>query len=89
MVVEFDSSFEKSLQKVKDDKVLKRVFKVIELFEICDNMQNILHVKKMSGFKNYYRYKLGDYRIGFELLSNQTIRFIIIAHRKEIYKKFP
>ena len=37
----------------------------------------------------YYRYRLGDYRIGIEQISKSTIRLIIIAHRKDIYNIFP
>jgi mRNA-degrading endonuclease RelE of RelBE toxin-antitoxin system len=33
--------------------------------------------------------RISDYRIGIELLYNSIVRFIIIAHRKEIYKIFP
>ena len=43
----------------------------------------------MKGFKNFYRIKSGDYRLGFELINNDTIYFIAFAHRKDIYKKFP
>jgi len=43
----------------------------------------------MTGWLNYYRIKSGDYRIGIELEPDNTIRFIVISHRKDIYKNFP
>ncbi len=46
-------------------------------------------MKKMEGHKKFYRIRIGDYRIGIELEEDTTLRFIIIADRKEIYKKFP
>jgi mRNA interferase RelE/StbE len=43
----------------------------------------------MVGFSNFYRIRIGDYRVGIELLDLDTILFIAIAHRKDIYKTFP
>jgi len=43
----------------------------------------------MQGFKTFYRIRIGDYRIGIELENPTTLRFIIVLHRKNIYKKFP
>lgn len=52
-------------------------------------MEELSNVKKLIGFSAFYRMKIGDYRLGFEKIDEQTIRFIIICHRKDIYKKFP
>jgi mRNA interferase RelE/StbE len=43
----------------------------------------------LTGFKNYYRLRIGEYRLGFEKIDENTLRFILIAHRKDIYKIFP
>jgi len=45
-------------------------------------------LKKIKGFKNYYRVRIGDYRIGFKKVKNQII-FMRVLHRKDIYKLFP
>jgi len=45
--------------------------------------------KKLTGFRKYYRIRLGEYRIGIETIDKNTIRLILIAHRKEIYRYFP
>ncbi|MDD2983398.1 MAG: hypothetical protein PHQ74_08415 [Crocinitomicaceae bacterium] len=42
----------------------------------------------MTSFTSFYRFKIGDYRIGVEL-ENDTINFVIVSHRKDIYKVFP
>ena len=44
--------------------------------------------RKITGFKNAYRIKLADYRIGF-FFEKGIIEFARIMHRKEIYKFFP
>lgn len=89
MIVEFDKSFEKSLDKLKDKSLYPKIEKVIIKLENISSLLSISQIKKLEGYKNYYRYRVGDYRIGFEIINETTIRFIVIAHRKEIYKSFP
>ena len=89
MVVEFDKSFEKSLLKLKDKSLYSKIEKVISILEKSNSLNDVSNIKKLSGFKTYYRCRLGDYRIGIEQISASTIRFIIIAHRKEVYNVFP
>ena len=89
MKIEFDKSFLKSLDKIKDSKTLQKVEKLIINCESSKRISEILNIKKLSGFSNYYRIKIGNYRIGFEFIDKSIIRFIIITHRKDIYKKFP
>lgn len=89
MNVEFDKSFLKSLDNIKDSKILQKVETVILKCESADSLFEIQNIKKLSGFSNYFRIKMGNYRIGFEFANRNTIRFIILAHRKDIYKKFP
>jgi mRNA interferase RelE/StbE len=89
MIVEFDKSFAKSLTKIKEKKVFTKIENLIELLENKNSLEEIPNIKKLSGFKVYYRFRLGDYRIGIEKISNEIIRLIVIAHRKDIYKVFP
>jgi len=89
MIVEFDKSFSKSLDKIKDSTILQRTEKTILKLEKAYSLKDVKNLKKLSGFKNYYRIRVGDYRIGIEQIDNKTLRLIIIAHRKDIYKKFP
>ena len=89
MNVEFDKSFLKSLENLKDSKLLQKIETIILHCESANSLVEIRNIKKLSGFTNYFRLKLGNYRIGFELINKEIIRFIIISHRKDIYKKFP
>jgi mRNA interferase RelE/StbE len=88
MEVTFDKSFSKSLDKINDKIILKRIEKVILQCELASELNQISNLKKMVGFQNFYRIKIGDYRIGIEVI-NQTIDFLVVTHRKDIYKKFP
>lgn len=89
MIVEFDKSFQKSLYKIKDKSIYPRIETAISKLESIETILATTQLKKLVGFKNYYRYRIGDFRIGIEKVSETTIRFIVIAHRKEIYKLFP
>jgi mRNA interferase RelE/StbE len=42
----------------------------------------------MQGYERFYRIRLGDYRIGLELVGDELI-FTRFLHRKEVYKYFP
>lgn len=45
-------------------------------------------IKPLSGYKNYYRVKLGEHRIGFKKEGDSVI-FMRVLDRKDIYKHFP
>ena len=89
MIVRFDKSFIKALNKIKDKTVLKRIESVIEKAEKADALEQISNTKKLIGYSVYYRIKIGDYRIGLEQINSNEIILITILHRKDIYKKFP
>ena len=89
MVVEFDKSFSKSLDKIPVNILSRQIEKVIDQLTNASKISDIVNCKKLTGFKNYYRIRLGDYRIGFEKVSEKKIRLIIVAHRKDVYRIFP
>lgn len=85
MKVVFDKSFSKSLGIIKDNTVLNTIESII-IF--CESTKSIPNLKKLKGYRDYYRIKSGSYRISLEL-EQDTLRFITVLHRKDIYKKFP
>jgi mRNA interferase RelE/StbE len=89
MIVEFDKSFENSLRPVHDPNVLRKLKRIIIQIENSPSLLQLPNIIKLTGFSHYYRIRIGDYRVGIELLNKTKVRFIIIAHRKDIYKIFP
>ena len=89
MEIIFDKSFGKSLDKLKDAEIKNKIIEVINEVESASLLTEVANVKKMQGFKTSYRIRIGDYRLGMELENPSTLRFIIVLHRKDIYKKFP
>ena len=88
MKVEFKNSFAKDLQRIKGEKIKEQVGKVIEQVEGADDLQSLRNLKKLHGVDNYYRIKLGDYRIGL-IVEKDVIVFVRLLHRKDIYRYFP
>ena len=89
MIVNFDHSFSKSLDKLKDKQVHKRLETLIILMEEAEHIGDLPSIKPMKGHVGFYRARIGDYRVGFELKSDVEILLILVAHRKDIYKRFP
>ena len=89
MIVEFDKSFGKSLSKIRNASVFLKLEATIMHLENARSLNEINNDRKLSGFRNYYRIRIGDYRLGFEMINNDLIRIIIVAHRSSIYRYFP
>jgi mRNA interferase RelE/StbE len=89
MIVEFDKSFEKSLRPIHDPNVLRKLKRIIIQIENSPSLLQLPNIIKLTGFSYYYRIRIGDYRVGIELINKTKVRFIVIAHRKDIYKIFP
>ena len=89
MIVEFDRSFDKTLKPIQDPTVLRKLKRIIIQIENSPSLLQLPNVIKLTGFSRYYRIRIGDYRVGIELINKSKVRFILIAHRKDIYKIFP
>ena len=89
MKASFDASFLKSLESIKDKKLADKLLKLITEVESAKKLLDVKSIKRLVGFKNFYRVRIGDYRVGLELVNSEEVLFIIVAHRKNIYKLFP
>lgn len=88
MKVEFNESFLKDLKAVKDKSVLAKVKATIENAEQSESLDSITHLKKMRGSREYFRIRIGDFRVGL-MLEGDTLVFIRFLNRKDIYRYFP
>lgn len=88
MKTAFRESFARDLKLVRDKQVLSRVKRVIESVEQADSLDGLPNIKKLRGPKNYFRLRLGDYRIGV-VVESDTVLFVRFLDRKDIYKYFP
>jgi len=56
------------------------VKKILEFVEIG----NFHEVKRMTGYDNMYRLRVGDYRVIFEMIDGKVV-VTKVGHRKNIY----
>ena len=90
MKASYRKSFERDLKKLKKDhQNLGRIRKAILEVEEAEELVAIRGLKKLSGGSaEYYRIRVGDYRIGIEVSDDEVI-FTRCLHRREIYRYFP
>ena len=88
MKVDFRDSFAKDLKGVKEKSLLGRVREVIEAVEKANSLTELPNLKKLKGGGNYFRVRVGDYRVGIAL-EDDTVVFVRFLNRKNIYKHFP
>jgi len=84
----FRRSFTRDLRKVKDRTVLNRIQHAIERVEAAANLQEVGDLRKMSGTGNFYRIRVGDYRIGV-VVEGEVVEFVRCLPRAELYRFFP
>ena len=89
MIVRIDKSFQKDVSKINDAKLKRTISEAIENIQKAESLSSIVNLKKLTGYKEFYRIKLGNYRIGLEYTEDHEIILIRFLDRKEIYRKWP
>jgi len=88
MNIEFTHRFEKETDEITDSKLRERIKNIIEAVQIAATPRQISQLKKLKGFNNFYRIRVGEYRIGIQI-KGDTIFFAAFSLRKDIYRSFP
>lgn len=88
MTTGFRKSFGRDLKRINDQQLLDRVRAVIEETEAADDLQQVGNLKKMTGSSNFYRIRVGDFRIGIAV-TGATVEFIRCLPRRDLYRFFP
>ncbi|UKO97559.1 type II toxin-antitoxin system RelE family toxin [Nostoc sp. UHCC 0870] len=88
MNIDFRKSFEKDLGDILDENLLQKVRAVIEEVENAESLADLRNIKKLKSDGDYYRIRMGDYRIGLTI-SDGVVIFVRLLHRKNIYRYFP
>lgn len=85
----YKKTFLKDLSKLpwhSRHQVEKLVFEEIPKL---DNIFATLDIKKMKGYRDYYRVRVGDYRIGCRVEEGNRVVLYRVKSRGNIYKVFP
>ena len=74
---------ERALKKLSAD-IRKRIFKAFFKLEVEPRPSG---VKKLSGEDDFYRIRVGDYRIVYQIRDNELVILVVrVAHRREVYR---
>lgn len=62
--------------------------RIIEVLNVLDKegLSARVDIKKLRGYQRHYRIRVGDYRILFELSTDQTIVVYSISQREKAYE---
>ncbi len=71
---------EKQIRKLPKFVQISTVKKIRRFYET----RFPLGVKQLSGYKDIYRVRVGDYRIVFRKYPGKTY-IVLVAHRKDVY----
>ena len=88
MKVSLKKAFLKDLEKLPRSAYQKVFHLVFNEIPKTDHIRSVKNVRKITVEKNYYRIRVGHYRIGFEYRGDELV-FMRILHRKDIYRYFP
>ena len=89
MNIEYSKDFEKSVKKLSG-KMLDSVRGVISEVKNAESIKAITDCKKLVGYRNVYRIRIGDYRAFFTFhveIINDTVIFRYLVSRGEAYAK--
>ena len=89
MNVDYSKDFKKSVKKLSG-KMLDSVRRVVEEVKNAESLKDITDCKKLVGYRNVYRIRIGDYRAFFTFhieIINDTVIFRYLVSRGEAYAK--
>ena len=89
MKILYTKKFSKDLDGIVNNIKLKnRLLQLFEQIKQLDSLAELDNVRKIRGYDDYYRIRIGDYRLGVKIKGN-SIEMLRLLHRKDIYKRFP
>ncbi len=89
--MKYTLEFKKSAEKEFAVLPKKEQQKIIDTLIILQHnpFSEILSIKKLNFESDYYRVRIGTYRVIYEIIQrNLVIHVIKIGHRKDVYRKF-
>ena len=78
----------RDLRKIRDESLRRRVRETIEQVEAAQTLREVPNFTKLSGSRDFYRIRVGDYRIGVAVEGDE-VKFVRCLHRRDIHGYFP
>jgi len=90
MKINITSNFQKDVAKVEDINALKKLKEILKDLEKYDmpELYSKIKILKLEGYNDYYRIRVGKYRIGAQI-HKDTMILMRFLPRKIAYRFFP
>jgi mRNA interferase RelE/StbE len=88
MKVTFRKSFARDIKKIKNQNILQRARQAIENVDAAASLDEIRQLKKLAGTTNFYRIRIGAYRIGI-VIDGEMVDLVRCLPRRDLYRFFP
>jgi mRNA interferase RelE/StbE len=88
MEINLTRTFQKEVRSLSAPLKI-RILAVIERVAEAESLSDIPNLKIMEGAHNYFRIRLGDYRIGVFKRPDNVIEFQRVGTRGDFYIRFP
>jgi mRNA interferase RelE/StbE len=88
MTTVFKESFLRDIHKIRDKSIKEKIKDIINFIVEAKTLDHISGLRKLKGYKHFYRIRIREYRIGLHI-DNDTVTFVVADNRKDIYKRFP
>jgi mRNA interferase RelE/StbE len=76
------------LKSIKNKKLLERIERQITAVEAAKSLDQVSGLKKLAGWPNCYRLRVGQYRLGL-LIVKDEVEFVRCLPRRDLYRYFP
>lgn len=78
---------ESAVENIKklDRQVQRKIIEKLEYFVL--SQKPLGFAKKMIGTGiGQYRFRVGDYRVIFDVIDTDVVKVLLVGHRREVYK---
>lgn len=88
MDLEFGRRFARDSRRIDNRKLRGNLQRKIEELERASSLWDVTGVKKLQFAGDFFRIRIGNYRLGVEL-KGTTLELIRFLHRRDFYHFFP
>ncbi len=88
MIVEYSKQSLKDLALIPSKSRISIEKFIFEELPASANITESKKIESMKGYNDFFKVRLGNYRVGLQKESNRIIVKRVL-HRKEIYRYFP
>jgi len=89
MTVEYEQSFYDDFENIVDKHIIRRAYSAIKKLKSASSLREVTNIIPMKGAPGFFRIRFGEYRIGFQVIEDNTVVLLAINRRSVFYRYFP